>query len=74
MPAVRPAPANDPLSAREAEVLALISQGMSNKHIARELQLSPHTVKRHVAHILDKLNLASRSQAAAWYHLRGAVS
>lgn len=74
LPTVRPAPANDPLSAREAEVLTLISRGMSNKHIARELQLSPHTVKRHVAHILDKLNLASRSQAAAWYHGRGAVS
>lgn len=64
--------AHDPLSAREAEVLALMARGLSNKHIARELALSPHTVKRHVAHILEKLNLASRSQAAAWHHARAA--
>lgn len=63
-------PAPDPLSTREAEVLALMARGLSNKHIARELELSPHTVKRHVAHILDKLDLASRSEAAAWYHAR----
>jgi LuxR family maltose regulon positive regulatory protein len=64
--------AHDLLSAREIEVLALIARGLSNKHIARELALSPHTVKRHVAHILEKLDLASRSQAAAWYHAHGA--
>ena len=58
----------DPLSARETEVLSLMARGMSNKLIARELELSPHTVKRHVAHVLDKLNLTSRSQAAAWFH------
>lgn len=72
-PAGRPgSAAQDPLSAREAEVLALMARGLSNKHIARELELSPHTVKRHVAHILEKLDLASRSQAAAWYHARAA--
>ena len=59
---------HDPLSARETEVLSLMARGLSNKLIARELELSPHTVKRHVAHILDKLDLASRSQAAAWFH------
>jgi LuxR family maltose regulon positive regulatory protein len=64
------AAAQDPLSARETEVLALMARGLSNKHIARELELSPHTVKRHVAHILDKLDLASRSQAAGWFHAR----
>jgi LuxR family maltose regulon positive regulatory protein len=62
--------AQDPLSVRETEVLTLMARGLSNKHIARELELSPHTVKRHVAHILDKLDLASRSQAAAWFHAR----
>lgn len=66
----RGSPAHDPLSARETEVLALIARGLSNKHIARELDLSAHTVKRHVAHILDKLDHASRGQAAAWYHAR----
>lgn len=70
-PATRPGPQpQDPLSARETEVLALMARGLSNKHIARALDLSPHTVKRHVAHILDKLDLASRSEAAAWHHAR----
>ncbi|HEX6362474.1 MAG TPA: helix-turn-helix transcriptional regulator, partial [Albitalea sp.] len=56
------------LSVRELEVLARIARGESNKLIARALDLSPHTVKRHVANILDKLALASRGEAAAWYH------
>ncbi|MBL8324008.1 MAG: transcriptional regulator [Rubrivivax sp.] len=56
------------LSERETEVLALIAAGESNKLIARALDISPHTVKRHVANILDKLGLASRGQAAAWHH------
>ncbi|MBI5255613.1 MAG: transcriptional regulator [Burkholderiales bacterium] len=58
------------LSARELDVLARIAAGDSNKLIARALALSPHTVKRHVANILDKLDLASRGQAAAWYRQR----
>jgi LuxR family maltose regulon positive regulatory protein len=64
-----PVPAGVPaalLSAREWEVLKLIAAGDSNKQIARTLDLSPHTVKRHVANILDKLALNSRGQAAAW--------
>jgi len=56
-----------PLSGRELEVLERIAAGDSNKVIARVLDLSPHTVKRHVANILDKLALSSRGQAAAWY-------
>jgi LuxR family maltose regulon positive regulatory protein len=56
-----------PLSARELDVLARISAGESNKLIARGLDLSPHTVKRHVANILEKLDISSRSQAADWY-------
>ncbi len=55
------------LSLREEEVLARIAAGDSNKLIARAFDLSPHTVKRHVANILDKLGAASRGQAAAWY-------
>ncbi|HRQ63554.1 MAG TPA: LuxR C-terminal-related transcriptional regulator [Xanthomonadaceae bacterium] len=64
-----PAPpvGNGALSARELEVLARISAGESNKAIARALELSPYTVKRHVANILDKLGLYSRTQAAHWY-------
>lgn len=57
-----------PLSARELDVLRCIAAGDSNKLIARSLDISPHTVKRHVANILDKLGIASRGQAAAWYH------
>lgn len=56
------------LSPREAEVLESIAAGDSNKLIARAFDLSPHTVKRHVANILDKLGVASRGQAAAWWH------
>jgi LuxR family transcriptional regulator, maltose regulon positive regulatory protein len=55
------------LTAREAEVLELIAAGDSNKLIARALDISPHTVKRHVANVLDKLGLQSRGQAAAWH-------
>ena len=58
----------EPLSGRELEVIALIARGQSNKLIARALELSPHTVKRHVANALGKLGVASRGQAAAWFH------
>lgn len=61
---------DDRLSQREAEVIEQIAAGASNKHIARALDLSPHTVKRHVANILDKLGLNSRGEAAAWWHER----
>ena len=60
------------LSPREFEVLRHIAAGDSNKLIARAFDLSPHTVKRHVANILDKLVLQSRGQAAAWYRQHGA--
>jgi LuxR family maltose regulon positive regulatory protein len=59
------------LSARERAVLARIAAGDSNKLIARAFDLSPHTVKRHVANILDKLGVQSRGQAAAWYRRQG---
>ncbi|KQW42766.1 MULTISPECIES: LuxR C-terminal-related transcriptional regulator [unclassified Roseateles] len=66
------APVDERLSQREAEVIAQIAAGASNKHIARALDLSPHTVKRHVANILDKLGLNSRGEAAAWWRDRQA--
>jgi LuxR family maltose regulon positive regulatory protein len=68
------APLDERLSQREAEVIALIAAGASNKHIARALDLSPHTVKRHVANILDKLGLNSRGEAAAWWNQRSQAS
>jgi len=58
-------PPRERLSEREREVLQHIAAGDSNKLIARALGLSPHTVKRHVANILDKLNARTRAQAAA---------
>jgi LuxR family maltose regulon positive regulatory protein len=73
-PAPRPV-ASPPagLSEREMEVLARIAAGDSNKLIARAFELSPHTVKRHVANILGKLDVTTRGQAAArWRELRGA--
>jgi len=53
------------LSQREREVLAHVSEGLSNAAIARRLKLSEHTVKRHVANILLKLDLPTRAAAAA---------
>jgi two-component system nitrate/nitrite response regulator NarL len=54
------------LSAREREILTLISRGASNKVIARDLDIAETTVKIHVQHILRKLNLSSRVQAAVY--------
>ena len=53
------------LSAREREVLELVAKGLSNAVIAERLRLSGHTVKRHVANILLKLDLPTRAAAAA---------
>lgn len=59
-----------PLSDREHQVLRLIAAGDSNKEIARALNLSLHTVKRHVANIFNKLGVESRVQAAALLNAR----
>lgn len=53
-----------PLSMREQEVLALIVEGLTNKEIGRRLNLSPDTVKNHVVHIIEKLGVSDRTQAA----------
>jgi DNA-binding NarL/FixJ family response regulator len=54
------------LTPRELEVLKLVAQGLSNPDIAQRLILSEHTVRRHLANILRKLDLSSRTAAAAW--------
>jgi DNA-binding CsgD family transcriptional regulator len=59
------APSLETLSAREREVLTLVADGLSNAAIAKRLRLSDHTVKRHVANILLKLDLPTRAAAAA---------
>lgn len=65
-PATKPAAELDNLTNREHEILSLIAKGMSNKVIARELDISDGTVKVHVKHLLKKLGLRSRVEAAIW--------
>ena len=54
---------SDGLTARERDVLAMISQGCSNKRIARTLEISPETVKSHVKRIFLKLAVSTRTEA-----------
>ena len=61
----------DLLSPREREILLLIARGDSNKLIARELDIAETTVKIHVQHILRKLGLSSRVQAAVFATSQG---
>jgi LuxR family transcriptional regulator, maltose regulon positive regulatory protein len=53
------------LTDRELEVLELLAAGTSNQQIADELVVTVETVKKHVSHILDKLQAANRTQAVA---------
>jgi len=69
-----PAPEPDSLSGREREILELITRGASNKLIARELDIAETTVKIHVQHILRKLGLTSRVQAAVYAVGRNSAS
>ena len=57
----------DSLSTREAEILALLSECLSNKEIGARLNISFATVSRHLIHIYEKLHVRSRTQAAAVY-------
>ncbi len=59
-------PSQAGLTDQESRILDLIAQGKSNKLIARELNISDGTVKVHVKHLLRKLNLRSRVEAAVW--------
>lgn len=68
--ALRLGPAITP---REREILALIAAGRANKEIAAELGVSEDTVKRHVSHILEKLDVNDRAQATAEAIRRGIV-
>jgi DNA-binding NarL/FixJ family response regulator len=56
----------DELTPREVEVLRLVAAGKANKQIAAELSISERTARTHVSHILRKLSLSSRTQAALW--------
>jgi DNA-binding NarL/FixJ family response regulator len=54
---------SEPLTARETEILRLLAQGQTNPQIARELVVSPGTVKNHVRDIISKLGVSDRTQA-----------
>jgi DNA-binding NarL/FixJ family response regulator len=61
------------LTSRELDVLRLLAAGRANKEIAAELAISERTARTHVSHILRKLGLSSRTQAALWAVREGLV-
>ncbi|MDP2661538.1 MAG: response regulator transcription factor [Dehalococcoidia bacterium] len=65
-PQAEPAAGEELLSERETEVLTLIARGLPNREIADALVISERTVQAHVSHILHKLSLPSRTQAALY--------
>ena len=62
--AIRPGAAAEPLTRREREVLGLLAEGLPNRQIAARLGIGEKTVKAHVTHVMEKLGVHSRTQAA----------
>ena len=62
-----------PLTRRESEVLRQLAHGLTNKEIAQALGISYETVKEHVQHILRKVGVTDRTQAAVWAVRKGLV-
>jgi DNA-binding NarL/FixJ family response regulator len=69
----REEPHHDPLSPREQEVVKLIAEGMSGREIAEVLQISPRTVERHRANLLEKLGLQDRVEVTRYAIRRGLI-
>lgn len=69
----RAIPEDIALTQRELDVLALMAEGASNKMIARQLNISVHTVKFHVGSLLDKLDATGRTDAVAHAARRGVI-
>jgi DNA-binding NarL/FixJ family response regulator len=67
------ATSDGPLSRREAEVVALIAEGLGDKEIAARLHLSEHTIHRHVSNVMLKLEVPSRAAAVAQAVRRGLI-
>lgn len=66
--------AEEPLSAREIDILALVATGKANKMVARELDVSEQTVKAHLRTIFQKLDVQDRTQAVTTALRRGIIS
>jgi DNA-binding CsgD family transcriptional regulator len=66
-------PAAVGLTPRELDVLALLAEGASNKEIARQLDISVHTVKFHVRSLIEKLDATGRTDAVAHAARRGVI-
>jgi DNA-binding NarL/FixJ family response regulator len=62
------------LTSRELEVLRMVAKGLGNKEIAATLKIAEITVKLHVSHVLEKLNVKDRTQAATMALQRGIIS
>jgi len=71
MPRPAPPPAIDELTARELDIFRLIAEGLSNAEISERLYIGDTTVKTHVTHILQKLDLRDRVQAVVLAHRTG---
>jgi DNA-binding NarL/FixJ family response regulator len=65
---------SDRLTAREREVVALAARGLSNRRIAAALVIAERTAGNHLAHVMDKLGLHTRSEIAVWAVTNGLVA
>ncbi|MEW1719207.1 response regulator transcription factor [Streptomyces sp. NPDC093109] len=74
-PPARPAPVElpDGLTAREAEVLSLVAEGLSNKEIAQRLHIGAATVKTHINNLFAKTGVRDRAQAVRYAYQRGLI-